>query len=427
MSAFRIQVDANGALKASAETATELAGIAGDYAALISPPLVVLTLDEGTGANAQPGEAFALAGDLKYMNLLGLLNSFAQERETGRLVIKHGREERVIMLRNGDVASVGSNAPRDRIGRFLVRLGKITEAQLEQALSQSGGKRIGQVLLTSGFLDAHELWSSIQIQITEIFTDVVQWEEGAFVFYRLPDEHRWPSTPPIGLQGLLLESVRRADEMSVFREKLPDTETVVRRTDRPVPDDLEGLTRDAAFAVGEGRTVAELGTVLHLSDFEATRQTYQLLKAKLVEIVEEEAPLDLEEEVVPFELSGEDAAKLDVFNLAFREIRDEIVRNGQLERFTVGVMKYLSNPENPHAALFRGVAPDMTGALPIEKLVNNLAAAAPGIPDVRAYLQEAMNELTFFMLFQCGELLDPTADENLGRRVRLIHSALSAG
>ncbi|MCP4502237.1 MAG: DUF4388 domain-containing protein [Deltaproteobacteria bacterium] len=424
MSAPRIQIDANGQIAASPSAKAKLVDCHGNYTPLFCPSLIVLTHDEGTGATLQSGESFATAGDLKYMNLLGLLNAFAQERETGRLVIKQGREERVIMMRNGDVASVGSNAPRDRIGRFLVRLGKITEAQLEQALSQAGGRRIGQVLLTSGFLDAHELWASIQVQITEIFSDVVQWETGAFVFYRLPEEHRWPSTPPIGLQGLLLESVRRADEMSIFREKLPDNNTILQRSDKPVPDDLDDLTRNAAFAIGDGLSIADLGQKLHLSDFEANRQGYKLLKARLAEIIEEkeETPLPLTQE--PFELDPEDAAKMDVFNLAFREIRDEVVRNGQLEAFTVGIMKYLSNPENPHASLFRGIAPDSSGALPAGKLTANLAFLSHADP--RVFMLDALNELTFFMLFQCGELLDPTSDENLGRRVRLIHSALSA-
>ena len=44
--------------------------------------------------------------------------------------------------------------------------------------------------------------------------------------------------------------------------------------------------------------------------------------------------------------------------------------------------------------------------------------------DAGAVISEALNELTFFMLFQCGELLDPQSDEHLGRRVRLIHASL---
>ena len=124
-----------------------------------------------------------------------------------------------------------------------------------------------------------------------------------------------------------------------------------------------------------------------------------------------------------FQLAPEDVAKLEVFNLAFREIHDEVIRNGQLEGFMVGLMKYLSDPKNPHQQLFRGVAPDATGALPVDRLTPNLRTLT-GV-DPRNFLHDALNELTFFMLFQSGELLDPVADENLGRRVRLIHSALS--
>ena len=41
---------------------------------------------------------------------------------------------------------------------------------------------------------------------------------------RAPDQP-FPSTPPLSMQGLLMESVRRADEMSVFRERIAGTES----------------------------------------------------------------------------------------------------------------------------------------------------------------------------------------------------------
>lgn len=420
MSVPEIRIDATGTVSPLGEAAKSvLRQAAGNYRAMRADTLLVLALDEGTGAAPQPGESFALSGDLGAMSLLGLLNVFSQNRETGRLVIKHERAERVVMLKNGDVASVGSNAPEDRLGRFLVRLGKITETQLDDALRQSDGRRIGQILLAAGLLDAHELWSSIQTQITEIFTDVVQWEEGSFVFFRVPDDHKWPSTPPIAMQGLMLEAVRRADEMSVFRERIPSTHALLRPVVEALPETADAQTKEAfAHFRGADTSVAEIAQRMHVGDFEATRLAYQLLKLKAVELLQVS---DITE--APFQLSEEDAAKLEVFNLAFREIRDEVIRNGQLEGFMVGLMKYMSDPKNPHQQLFRGVTPDPTGALPVDKLTPNLRGLTGHDP--RTFLTDALNELTFFMLFQCGELLDPVADENLGRRVRLIHSALA--
>jgi hypothetical protein len=395
----------------------------GLYRALRAGSLVVLALDEGTGAAPKDGESLALAGDLESMSLLGLLNILGQGRETGRLVVKRDQIERVIMIRDGDVASVGSNAPQDRLGRFLVRLGKVSEADLDDAIreAQGTGRRIGQVLLGRGHLDAHELWATIQAQITEIFADVVAWEDGSFVLFRLPEDFRFPSTPPMSMQGLLLEAVRRADEMSVYREDIPHRNVIFERVpNASIPPGIDELAVRVLEALSGRLSVVMLAEKLHLSEFEVTSGLHQLLQRRLIQIVASQGPAP--EDVV---MGPEEAAKLEVYNLAFREIRDEIVRNGKLEPFLVGVHKYLRDPTGPHAPIFERIEPDLSGALPAQQLVAN--ASQLRLPDAFAAIGEALNDLTFFMLFQCGELLDPQSDENLARRVRLIHAALRSG
>jgi len=158
---------------------------------------------------------------------------------------------------------------------------------------------------------------------------------------------------------------------------------------------------------------------LHTSEFDATRTAYALLKKKVVEIVEQ-APVVVGS---TFALGEAEAAKLEVYNLAFREIRDEIVRHGKLEKFMTGVMRFLSDTSSAHASVLNGIVPDQGGAMPPDKLVANVSRIR--VNDPWQAIQDAMNEVTFFMLFQCGEFLDPQSDENLGRRVRLIHSALA--
>jgi hypothetical protein len=417
-----ILIDKAGSLSAVDNAARALVRAQpGMYRAHRSDGLLVLSLDEGTGAAPREGETLAIAGDVGGMPLLGLLNQLGQNRETGRLIVKREQAERVIILKAGDVASVGSNLPRDRLGTYLVRLGKVTEQQLEQAQreTEGTGKRIGQILLAKGIIDAHELWSSIQQQITEIFADVVSWTEGSFILFRVPADFRFPSTPPLSMQGLLLEAVRRADEMSVFRERIPNGQTRLRRTSKAAPSSLSEDELRAIDAVGREASVADVARALHMNEFDATKLCYAIVKQGLVELITVQSTTDR-----IFVLRPEDRERIDIFNLAFREIRDEIVRAGQLENFTVGVMKYLSDAHGAFHRLFVGLAPDETGALPVERLVRNLTGVEH--PERMTVLTEALNELTFFMLFQCGELLDPRNDENLGRRVRLIHASLGA-
>lgn len=426
MTVGHVNIDRAGSVAAAdASTRPLLAEHPGKYRLHRAGTLLVMTLDEGTGAVAREGETLCMCGDVAAMPMLALMNLLGQNRETGRLVLKRGAIERVVLLHNGDVASIGSNLAADRLGTFLVRLGKVSEKALEEAQDDATrtGKRIGQALLARGLIDTHQLWRAIQEQITELFADAVQWADGSFILYRLAPNFQFPSTPPLPMQGLLLEAVRRADEMSVFRERIPSTAARLRRTEKPpspefLKDSEYDIARKAHAVLAPEASVADVARALHVAEFDATRACYHLLKFGLAELVKAKA------NAPAHRLSREDEHKIDVFNVAFREIHDEVVRAGKLERFVVGVRKYLADPAHAFHAFFVGLMPDATGALPVATLSRNLGALTAEGHDASTVILEALNELTFFMLFQCGELLDATADDNLGRRVRLIHASL---
>jgi hypothetical protein len=422
----RIQIDPSGAIARIEPAARDvLKAGPGTYRVVGADGLLFLILDEGTGTAQEEGESFALAGDVKHTPLLSLMNNLGQSRETGRLVVKNGETERVILLKAGDVASVGSNLARDRLGNFLVRLGRVTESDLEKAqkICQQTGQRIGQVLVQQKLVQPHELWGCIQEQITELFAEVTQWTTGSFVLYRVPENQAFPSTPPLSMQGLLLEAVRRADEMSVFRERIPNVNAPLRRTQKQAPAEMEPDEAAALEKVGVETSVAEVAKNLRINEFEATRLCYQLLKAGLIEIGR--AASTAPETAPPmFVLRPEDKERLEVYNLAFREIKDELTRAGHHAAFLDGVRRYLADPTGGWADLFRFVDVDETGALDVEPLIANLGDLVQQGFDATTTITEALNELTFFMLFQCGEVLDPKSDENLGRRVRLIHASL---
>ena len=419
-----VQIDKKGALSPDAAAAALLGQGPGKYSVHRAGSLVVMALDDGTGGVARDGEVLALCGDIGAMPLLGLMNTLGQNRETGRVLLKQGPTERVVLLAHGDVASIGSNLPGDRLGVFLVRLGKISEEDLEaaQVEAQRTGKRMGQVLLARGIIDSHQLWRAIQEQITELFADVMQWEQGSFTLYRLAPGFPMPSTPPLPMQHLLLEAVRRADEMSVFRVRIPSAAARVRRTAKVAPASFEEnadleLARRALAALTTEASVADIARAIHVAAFDATRAVYELMKQGLAELVK--ARVDS-----GYVLRREDEQKVEIFNVAFREIHDEVVRSGHLVSFSAGVHKYLHDPEQAFRDFFDGVAPGSTGALPSDVLARNLGALVAEGHDASTVIIEALTELTFFMLFQCSAFLDPEVDENLGRRVRLIHASL---
>ncbi len=125
-----------------------------------------------------------------------------------------------------------------------------------------------------------------------------------------------------------------------------------------------------------------------------------------------------------YQLSPDDEQKIEVFNVAFKEIHDEVSRAGQRALYVQGVQKYLADTTHAYHALFRGLVVDQTGALPRDTLAHNVMGFVRDGHDAGTALVEALQELTFFMLFQCSSFLTPEVDEQLGRRVRLIHASL---
>jgi hypothetical protein len=196
----------------------------------------------------------------------------------------------------------------------------------------------------------------------------------------------------------------------------------LRRTHRAPPDGFGQDPDDALAArvyaiLAPEASVADVARALHVADFDATRGCYDLLKRGLAEIVRSHVDTH-------YTLRREDEHRLEVFNVAFREIHDEVVRAGQLEAFRAGVAKYLADPAHGFHAFFVGVRLDDSGALETAALARNLGTLIAEGHDASTVVTEALTELTFFMLFQCSSFLEPAIDEQLGRRVRLIHASL---
>ncbi|MCC7110166.1 MAG: DUF4388 domain-containing protein, partial [Deltaproteobacteria bacterium] len=98
MSLPTLLVDRSGAIvRAEPEAREVLKAQPGSYRVHRAGGVVLLILDENAGTAAKQGETLALAGDIAAMPLLGLMNLLGQSRETGRVVLKDGDVERVVL------------------------------------------------------------------------------------------------------------------------------------------------------------------------------------------------------------------------------------------------------------------------------------------------------------------------------------------
>ena len=401
-----------------------------------SSQLLLLSQWEGPEVpTIDSAERAVMMGEVGGVGLLDLLGLFNQTRRSLRIVVSRGRVERAILLRDGDIGSVASSDPRDRLGEFLVRIGKLTEARLKESLStaQAGGRKLGQHLVATGVLSSHELWGAIQQQIMEIICDVVAWSEGSYVVFNLPPGFSFPQTPPLPTQALVLEAVRRADEMGLYRAKVPSFDAMVSATGK-VPQDAGPTELNALQALTRPTSVRELAQRLQRGEFDATKVVYNLIKQGCLRMVDEGPPAVFgvpvsapsaavaplpQGQVLP---TPDLTAVLQVFATALREIDHELFRRNVADAYRRGLNAFLTDPQNAYAAVFAGVALGHDGMPDLGRVGANAEQSAPQDPARSA--QDALNELTFFALFQASELLPQDADEDLARRVRTLLAEL---
>ncbi len=242
-------------------------------------------------APAQPQEAQgsgnAVQGDLGD-SLPSLINAFHLSRETGELVLSRGRIKKVIFFRSGMPVYARSNVISDRLGQFLFRIGKITEDQLAQALTLSGGDdaRVAETLVRQGLLNSEEAPYFAGQQVKSIIYSVFCWEDGAYGmnFHRaLP---RFPLELDLHPGNLILRATRRL-------YKAERLQRLLSMEDRLIPslqptyalNELELETWEARLLPrADGtRTVAELIAMSGQSALKAMAFLYAMLSLTILE------------------------------------------------------------------------------------------------------------------------------------------------
>jgi DNA-binding response OmpR family regulator len=133
-------------------------------------------------ASAVPrGGESRIAGKLED-NLPDLVTAFYLAQQTGELTLQKGKVKKTLYFEKGRPCFAISNLVTDRFGPFLVRVGKITLAQLElcEAAAEKTGRRTGDVLGEMGLLRETEKLYYIAQQVKAIVYSVFGWEEGEY-------------------------------------------------------------------------------------------------------------------------------------------------------------------------------------------------------------------------------------------------------
>jgi len=256
-------------------------------------------------------------------------------------------------------------------------------------------------------------------------------------FARVPAEVVDHAPVQMSAQGMLMDALRRIDEMQVYRQRVRSQDVRVQRVGHSTPAlseagpstgdlvmRLEDGVRDLAGAVLDSlhssATVHEVMRRVGESEYVTTRAIYHLLRSNLLQIVEDASSAGPR---APTASPEQARATVHVYSMAIREVFDDVARLGQSNTLRTAARAFLADEagSGTYADLLRNVVILPDGTIEEEAALRGVAHSAVTAEAVN----DALSELLFFVLYQATELLGRRRGDDLARRVKMIHAMLS--
>ncbi len=263
----------------------------------------------------------ALQGTIRDFGLADILQLLGIQRTTGILTLEGEDDTVTVKFLEGQVVGADTRLRNleDLLGSVLVRTGRITEAQLQEALriQRSTLQRLGYILVKSKFISEEDLRDALRIQVTQIVYRLFRWRDGRYHFDRMDRvEYDTEHFTPLSAETILMEGARMIDEWPIIERRIKSSAMVFRKTaagaelDVPVASlvdadidfgfDLPASSGEPSAAeeirlsqeergvlhMVDGRsTVQDLVDRTPLSEFDVYHALYELLNRNLIEEV----------------------------------------------------------------------------------------------------------------------------------------------
>lgn len=225
-------------------------------------------------ARKRPLPEWGEAGDLSQSPVPKLLNAFYEARHTGELKLKQDTVVKVVTVESGLPVYAASNLASERFGRFCVRRGAITEADLNRvaALAELEGIRTGESMVRLGLVTADRRRELLEEQVREIIWSTFSWTRGQY--HLVPKKPSRQDLVKLFLfpGELILEGVARTHTLISLRQKMPPQRRLFHAPDPPYALQEIPLTgpQQALLAAADGsKTVEDLLALTDLSEREA--------------------------------------------------------------------------------------------------------------------------------------------------------------
>jgi curved DNA-binding protein CbpA len=178
-----------------------------------------------------------MQGSLSPGVLPGLLRDLYVGRRSGTAHFSRGEERRSVRFHRGHITNAATSVESDRLGDTLVRLGKLSAADLGRCLELMARekKRLGQALQELGLMDKQQVEEALALHVREILLAVFAWDEGSYNFEEgselIGDEE---IVQGLSTGEMILEAVQQVEDADVVRYALGDVNRVVALSTDPL-------------------------------------------------------------------------------------------------------------------------------------------------------------------------------------------------
>jgi Putative Zn-dependent protease, contains TPR repeats len=229
----------------------------------------------------------AIKGSLKEASLPDVLQLLALGKKSGCLAVADRQNFGYVYFDEGRICYASIVNRRDRIGDLLVKNGRVSPEQLEEAIAlqeQRRDSKLGELLVEISAVTRKDLEDYMRIQIEEAVYYLFTWTQGTFNFEAgmRPDQDFLVRINP---ESLLLEGARRVDEWSLIEKKIPSFDLIFAVDREHVSDtdvELEPAQERLLGLIDGRRDVQDLIEESGLVEFEVGKALYGLVTAGFV-------------------------------------------------------------------------------------------------------------------------------------------------
>lgn len=140
----------------------------------------------------------------------------ANNRQNGILCVTTGPLTKAVFFKRGQIVFSGTTDAKERLGNVLMRLGLVTQDEIDSVEAKDDPRRFGVRMRDAGFITQEQLWDSLRVQVVGICCSLVHFPVGIFFFLPGCVPQDWFNHFRIQPNEVLFESMLRLDE----RERL---------------------------------------------------------------------------------------------------------------------------------------------------------------------------------------------------------------